>query len=328
MEGQPLGRAEDGDGVGQVIQRLVMGLHVAAQGVARLLGLGHLDGEGDHGAASARQRLGQDLPRPAPPARRGPPEAVLTRVQAQRLGHQPVRAAIETQPPFARFGQGLGPRLGQPGAVGPDQPPGPVHDPGRRRRLFRQNPGPRAAVQSALAADPGQTRQPQPGRPAMRPALDRPCAFRRLHQGLEGLSALNQRLHAPGMQTGQHRDHGLRRRQPFKAGRQRRQGLGRAERRLRLALRAQGHAHVVERGQGPLAGRRRGLGPAQPALDLDLAGAQPRAQPPGPGADRQRQTGRPCGGCISDVGLGHGSPDDASLRRPLSVSPPTDSHLP
>ncbi|MNX67490.1 hypothetical protein D3C86_986250 [compost metagenome] len=304
VEGQPLGRAEDGHGVGQVVQGLVMGFDVTAQGVARLLGLGHVDGEGDDGAASARQRLGQDAPGLATAVRRHPAEALLSGVQARGLGHHGVGAAIKAQARLARLGQGLGAGLGQPGAVGPDQLPGPVDHPGRGRRGLGQ--GAQTRVRRCLGA--AQLRQAQPGRAAERTPLDRPGAVGGFQQGLERLAALDQPLHLSRVGFVQRPDDGLGRRRAFATGREHRQGLGRAEHRLGRALGRQGQPHVVEHVQGAFAGGGVGAFARQPSLDLGLARPQPLAQPPGPGADRQRQTRCTRSGHIGDVGLGHPVP--------------------
>ncbi|MNS74524.1 hypothetical protein D3C72_1080020 [compost metagenome] len=103
-------------------------------------------------------------------------------------------------------------------------------------------------------------------------------------------------------------DDGLGRRRAFATGREHRQGLGRAEHRLGRAFGRQGQPHVVEDVEGALAGGGVGAFARQPGLDLSLARAQTLAQPPGPGADRQRQTRCARSGHIGDVGLGHPVP--------------------
>ena len=153
VEGQPLGRAEDGDRVGQMVQRLVMGLDVAAQGVARLLRLGHVQRKGQHRARPALNRLGHDPPRPPPSAAGGPAEAVLMLMRPARLGHDGVGAAVEAQPLLARRLDTVGLHLGQPRLVGPGQPPGRIGDPGRGRIGIGQQ------AQTALGGRPD---QPQP----------------------------------------------------------------------------------------------------------------------------------------------------------------------
>ena len=93
VKGQAFGGAEDGDRIGEVVQRLVVGVDVAAQGVAGLFGLRHLDGEGGHGAAG--RRFGDDPPGPAMAAAGRPAEPFLTQPQPARLGDQGVGPAVE-----------------------------------------------------------------------------------------------------------------------------------------------------------------------------------------------------------------------------------------
>ena len=183
VEGQPTRRTEDGDGVREVVQGLVMGLDVTAQGVARLLGLGHVDGEDQDRPAGPGQGLGHDLPRPAPPVPGGPAEAFLMRPDTRGLGRQLVGAPVETGLALARGLHRGTFDLGQPGPIGPDQTPVVIHHPGRRRRGVGDQSGAEAVVPIRMCHAPRHGRQSQPGRAVDRGPLDLPaCGVARLER--------------------------------------------------------------------------------------------------------------------------------------------------
>ncbi|MNC49325.1 hypothetical protein D3C75_984960 [compost metagenome] len=115
---------------------------------------------------------------------------------------------------------------------------------------------------------------------------------------------------------------GLGRRHAFATRRKHGQSLGRAEHRLGRALGRQSQPHVVEDVERAFAGGGVGAFTGQPGLDLGLARAQTLAQPPGPGADRQRQPCRARGGHIGDVGLGHAFPKKPVCRRTRATRAP------
>ena len=306
VEGQPLLRAEDGDGVGQVVQRLVMGVDVAAQGVARLFRLGHFDGEGGDGAAA--RRLGDDAPgAPRAPAGR-PAEALLAHAQTRGLGDQGVGAAVEGHALFDGVVDALGIGLVQPGAVGPGQFSGPVHDPGR---------GGRGVAQQGQAAfgriRPGQGearrgRQPQPGRTARDPSLDPPgLHIVQRDQTFERLTFVNQGVDQsavgdPELVQDGGSGLGVLTRQP-------RDQFGRTDRQTgRLPVRRQGQADVVEGAQHGVMAAEVGQGLDPLALGGDGGLMQPPTQQQGPGADGHGQSGCARCGDIGDVGLGHSCP--------------------
>ena len=304
MEGQPPRRAEDGDGVGDVVQGLVMGLDVAAQGVARLLGLGHVQGEGQHPAAG--RGLGHDPPGAAAPAARGPAEAFLTLMQAAGFGHDGVGAAVEGQGLVARGLDGLDLHLRQPGAVGPGQSPARVDHPGRGRIVVGQQ------AQTALGggAHQAQTRHAQPGRAGAGPALDGPGARLALQHGVKGLAPLDQGVQTRtggGANRVQNHEGGIIG-ENFGAVRQitddhipgggRTQPVGPAPGR-------QGDADILEGGQRAVTGGQVAVGVGDRRLQRAVPVGQPPTQPRGPGAERQGEARGARGRDIGDVRLGH-----------------------
>ncbi len=306
VEGQPLGRAEDGHGVGQMVQRLVMGLDMATQGVARLFGLGHVEGEGQNGPGPALDRLGDNPPGAAPSATGRPAEAVLMPVGPAGLGDNGVGATVEAQSLFARLFDAVGLHLGQPGLVGPGQPTGCVGDPGRRRIGIRQQ------AQTALGgrADQPEPRQPQPGRACRGPALDRPGPAGPFQHGVKGLTLVDQgiqpRSRRPprGVQHDQAGVTGV----VFVAAEFTGQGcpgLGRSQP-PGLSIGRQGQPHILKGRQCPVAIGQINQSRRQGRLRHLIARSQPPTQPRGPGAEGQGQPRGTRGRDIGDVGLGHG----------------------
>jgi hypothetical protein len=320
VEGQPLGRAEDGHRVGEVVQGLVMGLDVTAQGVARLLGLGHVDGEGQDRSgqgAGPGQRLGDDPPGAAASAPGRPAEAFLTHADPARLGQQGLGAAVEDQPLVARLLQTRRIDLGQPGAVGPDQFARRVDHPGRGRRGVGQQAQARLDARTGCA-DRNSLSQATP--PDSRPST--PSRRRRVDAHVAGFALFDQgadlaRARRRGWRWPEPRRR--RRRHPrAQGGAGRDHGLGRTQQTGHAAVGGQADAQVLEGRQGAVA-LGQGGGPfGLPGLDLGFARGQTTAQPPGPGADRQCQTRRACRRHKGDFGFRHqSSPADSMIHHSL-----------
>ncbi len=246
-----------------------------------------------------------------------PAEPFLTQPQPARLGDQGVGPAVERQALVQHLIHRLGAELAQPGAVGPGQSSGAVHDPGRNRRGVAQQ---RQAALGRIGSGQdhaGRRRQAQPGDPAGDPAFDAPrLDVAEVDQALERLSGLDQGLDRNRMAQPQPRQYGLARLALVHArphggvrGGQSGDQFGRADgRTARLAFGRQGQADVVEGAQHAVVAAQIGLGGVTVPLGGGGGGAQTRAQPQGPGADTQSQSGCACSGDIGDVGLGHSCP--------------------
>ena len=328
MEGQPLGRAEDGHRIGEVVEGLVVGLDVAAQGVAGLLRLGRLQRPGQGAAAGLqRQGLGDDAPGAAAAVAGGPAEAVLAHAGAGGLGGQGVDAAVQPLAAGAGLGQRRLPRLGQPGGVGPDQAAGGVHRPHRQGRGLggmgggRSGAGAAALDRSFRGGGQGRGRgQAQPGGPALDASLDQHPAVGPRQPRLERRSGVGQLVqpgadraeaaqhieqagvgrgaHAPGdLGQGQGMGRGLRR----GAGGRRGRAAGGAEEQLRrveslAALQrlqfGQAHADIGEGDQGAARLGHGQLGRGDARLEAGEGGRPAALQPPGPGGHGHGESAR------------------------------------
>ena len=132
VEGQLALGAEDGDGVGHMVQRFVMGTDVAVQFFARVLLHRHVKG---HRPCPAGQRECQHTHRPAIALDHDMTRLVMLLAVGNRLagllGHRLVeRRLLLQQPVEARDVDG-----GEIGGVGPLQAAHAGHTPGRERRL-------------------------------------------------------------------------------------------------------------------------------------------------------------------------------------------------
>ncbi len=188
MEGQASCGGEDGHGVGQPVQGVIVGRDVTLEGLASLLRLADVDGDGAH--QPAVQRRGSDLHGLALARRRRPAQRRPAGSDLSRLADHGVRAAAERQPfSGARFDGWRLDRL-QPGAVGPDQGAVGTGHPGRRR-LAVQEGGELIAGRQALL-DRGAARQAQPGDGAGGAALDVEPAARTGRMEGAGLAPVDQ----------------------------------------------------------------------------------------------------------------------------------------
>ena len=292
MERQAPIRPEDGDGVGEPVQGLVMGVRVALQLLARLFGVRGVKGHGRR--AAAFQRQGGDLHGLALAAYRDKAHARARLSGLGRFQRHLFGGAIKHGAARDRLLDAA--RLGgdQPGSVGPDQfaawrgDPRGVRKPIEKRRESRRR---RQARRSRLG-------QPQPGHGARHPPLDRQGAANAgfslaRHFEITGLAPLKKGGQALGMVLvpAQGLDHRL----GFGPDRKTKQGEARDH-----AMGAPGHTDlaslngqedVVKGVGGGLCGFGAGLLAGGFKLDLRhrLPGFAPLGQ--GPQHRRQGQTG-------------------------------------
>ena len=168
---------------------------MALERFAGVLGLGHVQGPGDH--VAALQGLGGDPKGPALPADRRPAYRLAPRAHSRRLLDHRRRAPVEHQPPGDGVLHGGCVHGVEPGPVRPDQPPLARADPGRLGQGVKNGGEPSGARQAAVHGDlrlkakpdAGSRRPPVDGHEPLRPA------------GLEGagLAGLEQGGQPPGI---------------------------------------------------------------------------------------------------------------------------------
>ncbi len=134
MEGQLLFRAENGDGVFQRVERFVVCLGVAFEGLAAFFGLGDVNRVGaDIGFV---ERFGDDLEGAPLPADRQPAEAFAAHMLFQRFHDEGVGIAVKRQVFLHRVFKTGGFGGPEPGGIGPDDTAVTGADPAGRRHAL------------------------------------------------------------------------------------------------------------------------------------------------------------------------------------------------
>ena len=186
MEGEAAVGGEDGHGVGEAVERIVVGGDGALQGLAGVLRLGDVESEGAGPATLQGPRVHQKGA--AATVHRHPAQGLAAAACAGGLGGGGLGAAVETEGAVLRLLQAGGVDGGEPSVVRPGGPPVALRQPDRRRQGVEEGGEARRARQ-ALTHGGG---EPKPRQGAGDATLHR-------HAGAMGLAALAASLESEGL---------------------------------------------------------------------------------------------------------------------------------